>query len=93
MAQADTRIFRLTSFSPIGFKQVNYPTQFCSLCRGYLNDVCSMCMEKGEDKCNVTNQNGSYYHSHCYTLMNTDIKKPKKTVAKKYAPNDISDSE
>ena len=89
MTETDTRTFKLTNFSPIGFKQVNYPTQFCSLCRGYLTDVCSVCMEKNEEKCNVTNQNGSYYHSHCYTFMNAETKKPK-PKGKKY-DSDSSD--
>ena len=76
---ADTRIFKLTNLSPIGFKTVNYPVKFCSLCRGYLTEVCSTCIEKGEEKCTVTNHDGSYYHTHCYSFMNTQ---PKKAVKK-----------
>lgn len=68
-ATTNTKIFKLTSFSPIGFKTMNYPVQFCSLCRGYLTDVCSTCMEKGCEKCDVINNDGSYYHNHCYTFM------------------------
>ena len=77
-----TQTFKLTKFSPIGFKMVNYPVQYCSLCRGYLTDVCCSCMEKKCDKCDVINNNGNYYHNHCYIFNN---QKPvvKKPVAKK----------
>ena len=67
--KSDSRIFKLTNFSPIGFKQVNYPVPYCSLCRGYLTEVCGTCIEKGEEECAVTKNNDSYYHAHCYTLM------------------------
>ena len=84
MAQIDERVFRMVNFSPVGLKMVNYPVQYCGLCRGYLTEPCSNCLEKGDDKCTVTNQEESYYHTHCYTFMNADNKKSsnkKKAVA------------
>lgn len=67
-----TNIFKLTSFSPVGIKQPNYPVQFCCLCRGHLHEVCSQCMEKNNEECAVTKDNDTenYYHEHCYTLIN-----------------------
>ena len=76
----DDRIFKLTNFSPVGFKNYNYPVQFCSLCRGYLSDVCSNCIEKGEDDCDVVKQNESYYHKHCYSLINNKDEANKATI-------------
>lgn len=67
----DNKIFKMVSFSPIGFKMINYPTQFCLLCRGHLNEVCSVCMENRSEKCNIINDNDSYYHNHCFILMNS----------------------
>jgi hypothetical protein len=68
------KIFTLTNFSPIGFKQVNYPVQYCAICRGCLVDVCSTCVEKKSEICNVINADGSFYHHHCYNFVD----KPKK---------------
>ena len=81
---SDTRTFKLTRFSPIGFKVENYPVQFCSLCRGYLTEVCSTCMEKSNEKCDVINSGESYYHNHCFTFMNSKPV-PKKPVAKNHS--------
>ena len=87
---SNTKFFTLVNFSPIGFKEVNYPVQFCSLCRGRLVDVCSMCMEKGSETCNVINSDGSYYHFHCHSFMGAENKK-QKAKAKKYASDSESD--
>ena len=79
------KIFTLTNFTPIGFKEVNYPVQFCYLCRGRLTDVCSLCIERDSDICNVINNDDSYYHFHCYSLIDTENKKstskPKKIMS------------
>lgn len=69
--KSKTKIFKMTNFSPVGFIVANYPTKFCSLCRGYLHNVCSTCMENKHRKCEVTEYNGSYYHRHCYELINS----------------------
>jgi len=81
-----SKIFTLTNFSPIGFKEINYPVQFCTLCRGRLVDVCSSCIERNNDICNVINTDGSYFHYHCYNLMNNDNKNPA-AKAKQYLNN------
>lgn len=73
----NTPIFKLTGFSPIGFKMINYPVQFCFLCRGYLTEVCGTCFENKNENCNVISHDNSYYHVHCYTVMNTDKTKSK----------------
>jgi len=86
----DTRTFKLTNLSPIGFKVVNYPTQYCCLCRGYLTEVCNTCMERGSENCNIVKSDGSYYHQHCLAFMNSDTKKPP-AKGKKYV--DTSDEE
>lgn len=86
---ADNRIFRMTNFSPIGFKSVNYPVPHCPLCRGFLKEPCNVCMEKKNDKCNVILKNGINYHEHCNTFMNSE---PKKVAGKKKAMAE-SDSE
>lgn len=70
------KIFKLIDFSPIGFKQINYPVQFCSLCRGKLVDVCGNCFENNITKCDVINTNDTYYHLHCYKMIETSEKKP-----------------
>ena len=88
MAKTDARVFKLVDFSPVGFKVMNYPVQFCSLCRGYLSDPCSNCIENNNDKCTVTNQNNSYYHTHCFTFMNADVKKPIGKKKKGYSSDD-----
>jgi len=80
--RADTRVFKLTNFAPVGFKVPNYPVKICLLCRGLLVEVCHNCMEKGDEKCSVTNQEGSYFHTHCLAFMNTTKPETKK---KKYA--------
>lgn len=83
----DTRIFKLKNFTPVGFKQPNYPVKICPLCRGNLTNVCTFCAEKNLEKCNVlcydssggTNgvpgTNGVYYHVHCYSFMVNSNKK------------------
>lgn len=76
MSKQDNRIFKLTSFSPIGFMKPNYPVKFCSLCRGYLVEVCNECLEKHHEVCEVINQENTYYHKHCYSLMNSTNKTP-----------------
>jgi len=88
---ANNKIFTLTNFSPIGFKEVNYPVQFCSLCRGRLVDVCSICIEKGSNVCNVINSDGSYYHFHCHSFMNDNNKKQKAKPKKYNSEDDESD--
>lgn len=68
-------IFVLTNFSPIGFKKINYPVQYCPLCRGFLTDVCQQCVDRKSEKCNVINSDGAYYHHHCFTFLNNQSKK------------------
>jgi hypothetical protein len=72
MSTKSDKIFKLTNFSPIGFKVMNYPVQFCSLCRGYLTEPCSICMEKRNENCTVLDNDGSFYHNHCYIFMNSE---------------------
>lgn len=66
---SNIKIFTLTNFSPIGIKEVNYPVQFCSLCRGRLIDVCSLCIENGSEICNIINNDEFYYHYHCHNII------------------------
>ena len=61
-----SQTFKLTSFSPVGFKIPNFPVQHCSICRGYLTDVCGTCFENKQTECQVTNKDGNYHHLHCY---------------------------
>ncbi len=75
MSNTNAKIFNLVNFSPIGFKEINYPTPFCTLCRGYLTEVCGDCMDRGFDKCTITNQDDAYYHTHCHALMNAAPRK------------------
>lgn len=72
--KSNSKIFKLTNFSPVGFKVMNYPVQFCPLCRGYLTEPCNMCMEKKNDNCPVINNDESFYHNHCYAFMNSKSK-------------------
>ena len=88
--KTDTRVFKMTNFSPIGFKADNYPVQYCSLCRGYLNEVCSTCMENGNESCAVGKFADTYYHNHCHSLMNSDSKK-KPAAKKAYYDDDDED--
>lgn len=74
------KIFKMIDFSPIGFKQINYPVQFCSLCRGKLTDVCGACFEKNITKCDVINTDDTYYHLHCYRMIEKEEIAQKKTV-------------
>lgn len=67
-------IFRLTKFSPVGFKMINYPSKNCLLCRGTLNDVCDTCKERKSEKCNVVSEDDNYYHEHCYSMINEKSK-------------------
>lgn len=67
---SDNRIFRMTNFSPIGFKTINYPVPHCPLCRGFLIEPCNICIEKQSDKCNVIMIDNVNYHEHCHTFMN-----------------------
>lgn len=89
LEQKDTRVFKLTNFSPIGFQKIKYPVQYCTLCRGDLTEVCSTCMEKHCEKCDVVNNNGTFYHNHCLEMIN---RKPVETKKKKKAKYD-SDSD
>ena len=70
---SDTRIFKLINLSPIGFKLINYPVQYCSLCHGNLVDVCGSCIEKNETECKIINNGNSFYHHHCYILIKSKI--------------------
>jgi len=70
-SKKDNRIFKLTNFSPVGFKIFNYPVKICNICRGYLTDSCSNCIETGQDKCDVVKQESCYYHNHCHDLVNS----------------------
>lgn len=87
----DNRVFKLINFSPIGFITINFPVQFCSLCRGYLNEPCSICTEKNEVKCDVICQNDTYYHNHCYGLMNSGSKEKSKKKSNSRNVDDDSD--
>lgn len=62
-------IFKFIDFSPIGFKENNYPVQLCSICKGELNEICHFCLENGQKECVVTNNNNDYYHTHCYSAL------------------------
>ena len=66
----DSKPFKLISLTPIGFKEVNYPITYCTICRGYLTEVCGDCLEKKCEKCEVNKFNDTYYHVHCYKLTN-----------------------
>lgn len=68
------KIFNLIDFSPIGFKKINYPVQYCCICRGYLTDVCSICMENKSDVCDVINTDNNYYHHHCFAIQKQNKK-------------------
>jgi len=81
----DTRVFKLTNFSPIGFKLMNYPVTNCSVCRGLLHDVCHTCEDLDREICPVTNQNELYYHTHCYTFITESIQPAQKNTNKKMA--------
>lgn len=87
---ANVKIFRMTSFSPIGFKSINYPVPHCPLCRGYLREPCNVCMENKSDKCNVVVRDGVHYHEHCHTFMNAA---PDKKAPNKKAPIESDESE
>lgn len=80
---SNTRVFEMVSFSPIGFKIVNYPVSYCPLCRGYLTELCNICIENENENCDVINNDGTYYHNHCYKFMNSKSTVPKKK--KKYS--------
>ncbi len=86
------KIFTLTNLTPIGFRQVNYPVQYCTICRGCLVDICSICIEKGSQVCNVINTDGSFYHYHCYNFINA-ANKPKAPAKKHLASDSDDDSE
>jgi len=68
------KIFKLTNFVPIGFKNINYPIDMCLLCRGPLTEVCHTCSEKNIENCPVEEHNKLYYHKHCHTLVKNDQK-------------------
>ena len=88
----DKRTFKLVNFSPIGFKMINYPVQFCSLCRGYLTEVCNTCTENNCEKCDVIQADDSYYHVHCYKFVNDNNGAHKPPPKKKYYSEEESDS-
>ena len=85
----DKRTFKLINFTPIGFKVINYPVQYCSLCRGYLTDVCNTCSETNCEICDVIQADGSYYHVHCYKFVNQ--KTVQKSVPKKKYESESED--
>jgi len=68
----DTRIFKLTSFSPIGFKIPNYPVDMCLVCRGPLTEVCMDCSEKNKEECPVVLVEETHYHRHCYQYLTSN---------------------
>lgn len=68
-SMSDNKMFKLINFSPIGFKVMHYPTKYCPLCRGLLNEFCGKCVENNSDICNVVCIDETYYHSHCHGLM------------------------
>lgn len=73
----DKGFFKLTNIMPIAFKMPNYPVKICLLCRGPLIEPCNNCTERGTDKCAVMEDNGSYYHTHCYNFLNPKDSKKK----------------
>ena len=73
-----SNIFKLVNFSPVGFKQINYPTAYCLLCRGYLTEICDSCTKYNRDECHVLEKDGSYYHMHCYNIIARKNDKTKK---------------
>ncbi len=68
----NNKVFKIVSFSPIGFKKNNYPVPYCSYCRGYLDNVCYKCIEQKCEICKVANKNETYYHIHCANLASKD---------------------
>ena len=70
-----TPIFKLINFSPVGFRQPNYPTSYCSLCRGYLSDICHTCNDNNIDTCLIIENDHSFYHKHCFDFMKDTKKK------------------
>ena len=65
-----SNIFKLISLNPVGFKKPNYPTPYCSLCRGYLDKPCNNCTKVNNEKCPVYEKDNIYYHNHCYVFIN-----------------------
>lgn len=66
------KIFTMISFTPVGFKEINYPVQYCSLCRGQLTELCNFCLENKTNKncCEVIQDKNNYYHTHCHKFVN-----------------------
>lgn len=71
---SNNAIFKLVSFSPVGFKKINYPIQFCQLCKGSLTEVCGTCFENENDCCEVINVEDTYLHDHCYKIKCQSLK-------------------
>lgn len=88
-----SKIFELVDFSPIGFKTINYPVPYCSICRGYLVNVCSTCKETGQELCAVVNTDNTYYHNHCYQMIKPEPAKKPVLKGKKKAKYTSSDSD
>lgn len=86
--------FQIIDFNPMGFLQKNYPTPYCSICRGYLADVCENCTINHSIDCNVSEKDGSYCHNHCYDMMEKEKDEPKrKKVVTPVSPGSESESE
>jgi len=83
MTTSTEPIFKLTSFTPVGFKVRNYPIDMCMLCRGELTSVCYMCQEKGCSTCEVITDNEIDFHSHCFKYIKANTKKKEETGKKK----------
>ncbi|BCS83408.1 hypothetical protein QLL95_gp0715 [Cotonvirus japonicus] len=62
--------FKLVSFTPVGYKVINYPTKYCVLCKGELVNPCSVCPSDSSD-CGITNKDEAYYHIHCQQNIKT----------------------
>ena len=75
-----TPIFKLTGFTPVGYKVRNYALDMCMLCRGPLTEVCYVCQEKSVSTCHVITDNGVDYHSHCFSLLKANIDSKKGTI-------------
>ena len=70
-------VFCLKSFTPVGFRFGNYNIDMCMLCRGPLTEVCYVCQEKGHNVCHVITEDDVDYHTHCYALLQENMKNSK----------------
>lgn len=82
-APIDNRIFKIKSFSPVGFKKIKYEPNFCPICRGSLNDVCNECSVSKIEICPVQLEDTINYHGHCFYKCSDKLKKKEEPKKKK----------